>query len=251
MAAVSLLAGCSPAPVELPGSSLSDAQFETRSVTAGGLERTYVVSAPESTEPLPVIVALHGRGDDGYGFLLGTGLSAAHAIVVAPDGIGGAWSPAPYAETTVEQEFDMLDAIVADMEENFSAKSSHVYLAGFSNGGGLATVAAARHPEKFAGVATVAAAVRTDPAELSGGKPIDYLNIHGKADIKVPYDGEERSGGDTIYGAREVVDAFVQRNGSSARTEHMAVDGMGHGWPTRGAIDVNAELLSFFGLGDR
>lgn len=239
-----LVAACGSAP---------EPQISVREVAAAGLQRSYAVSVPsDASQPLPVIIALHGRGDDGFSFLTGTGLDSVAAIVAAPDGAGAAFAPAPYAETTFAQDSAMVDAIVEDLDATFSVKSSHVFLVGFSNGGGFATALAAERPERFAGVATVAAAVRTDPKELSRGQPIDYLNIHGKADIKVPYAGESRSGGDRIFGAEDVVAAFRVRNGTSARTEHLAVAGMEHGWPTgsssSGGVDVNEEILSFFGL---
>lgn len=231
----------------------SPAEVSERTVTAAGEERTYTVSVPpDATEPLPVIIAFHGRGGTGASFLAGTDLDEAHAIVAAPDGVAGAWAPAPYADTTVEEESEFIEAIVTDLEGAFWAESSQVYLAGFSNGGGLATVAAAAHPDRFAGVATVAAAVRTDPSQFSTGKAIDYMNIHGTSDIKVPYSGELRGTDDRIYGAEDVVAAFRKRNGDTGRVEHLAVDGMGHSWPTGAhvgtSIDVTETILSFFGL---
>ena len=46
-----------------------------RTLDVGGVERSYHVSAPAGDAgSLPVIVALHGKGDNGRDFLAGTGL---------------------------------------------------------------------------------------------------------------------------------------------------------------------------------
>lgn len=226
----------------------------------GDTERTYALHVPaDNEEPLPLIIALHGYGDTGSAFLRGTGLdaAAAEAFVAAPSGIDTAWADAPYAATTVEEDTEFVNAVVAEVERDHAIDPERVYLVGFSNGGGLATEIAARDPHSFAGLATVAAAVRAAPESLGKGAPIDYLNIHGRADAKVPYGGERRSQSDIIYPAREVVDAFEKRNGNNARTEHRAIEGMGHSWPTAHysgfntgeEIDVNDEILTFFGIG--
>lgn len=249
-----LLASCAGPESSPPETSIAStpAEVSQRTVAAAGQERTYTVSTPhDADEPLPVIIAFHGRGGTGESFLTGTGLDDAPAIVAAPDGVGGAWAPAPYADTTLKDETAFIEAIVSDVKATFPAENSQVYLVGFSNGGGLATAAAAAHPDRYAGVATVAAAVRTDPAQFTTGEAIDYLNIHGTSDIRVPYDGELRGTSDRIYGADDVVASFRTRNGDAGRVEHLAVDGMGHGWPTGSgadSVDVTEEILSFFGL---
>lgn len=200
----------------------------------------------------PAIVALHGKGDNGPSFAQGTGLLLADATVAAPTGAGLAWAPAPYAHTTLEEDAARIDAIVDSLIRDHGADPERIYLTGFSNGGGLA-VSLTLLSDRFAGVATVAAAVRATPDAIAAGpRPVDYLNIHGTWDDVVPYAGEARSpysgmagvGTDPTFGAAEVTEAFRVRNGGSARAEHIAVERMGHEWRpgTTGAI------LDFFGI---
>ena len=109
---------------------------------------------------------------------------------------------------------------------------------------------------ELAGVATVAAAVRATPDELTAAQPLDYLNIHGAFDDVVPFAGEQRSPysgaeDDTTFGAPEVVAAFERRNGDRARATLTAVEGMGHEWPTgpwaaRRGVDATEAILDFF-----
>lgn len=228
----------------------------TRTVTVNGTEHAYqcsVPAIPAGPDSLPVIVAIHGKGDNGHDFLVGTNLGSANAIVAAPTGSGLAWSPAPYAITTVEEDTALIQAIIADIVATYPVDPDRVYLAGFSNGGGFAAVLAVNNPEAYAGVATVSGAIRVDLEEVAHGTPIDYLNIHGTWDDVVPYAGQDRGPLGTILPARDVVAAFERRNGDAARTVHIAVDGMSHEWPAgiwaRGrGIDVTETILEFFGI---
>lgn len=214
-------------------------------------------SIPEGLDgPTPVILALHGKGDNGHDFLVGTGLGKARAIVAAPTGSGLAWSPAPYARTSFEEDKARIDALLDDLIATHNVDTSRIYVVGFSNGGGLA-VELSLHSDRFAAVATVSAAVRASAEEIAQAPaPVDYLNIHGTYDDVVPYGGEQRSPysgveDDVIQPAPEVVAGFARRNGDAARTEHRRVEKMGHEWPT-GAwareIDVTEEILAFFDI---
>lgn len=228
-----------------------------RTVEVDGVERSYHVCVPAGhTGALPVIVALHGKGDNGRDFLAGTGLHRARAIVAAPTGAGLAWSPAPYARTTFDEDQAFVRALLDDLRSTFA--TTNTYLVGFSNGGGLAVHLSLTGLE-LAGVATVAAAVRATPDEIADSRqPVDYLNIHGTFDDVVPFAGEQRSPysgaeDDTTYGAPDVVAAFERRNGDRARATLTAVEGMGHEWPTgpwaaRRGVDATEAILEFFGV---
>lgn len=215
------------------------------------------VTVPEGLDgPAPLLLALHGKGDNGYDFLQGTGLGRARAIVAAPTGSGLAWAPAPYARTSFQEDKERIDGILDDLIATHNVDTSRIYIAGFSNGGGLA-VELSLHSDRFAGVATVSAAVRASAEQIAQApNPVDYLNIHGTYDDVVPYEGEQRSPysgveDDVIQPAPDVVAGFERRNGDAARTEHRRVEKMGHEWPT-GAwardIDLTEEIFDFFGL---
>lgn len=229
-----------------------------RTVTVDGRQHSYQCSVPVSvggarSEPLPVIQAIHGKGDNGLDFLIGTDLGKANAIVAAPTGQGLAWSPAPYAVTTVKDDTALIDALLADIATAYPVDPERIFLAGFSNGGGFATALAVNNPERFAGVATVAGAIRTDLDDIAAGAPIDYLNIHGTWDDVVPYAGQDRGELGLILAAEQVTAAFQERNGEQARAVHIPVEGMNHEWPAgvwaRGrGIDVTDTVLEFFGI---
>lgn len=197
----------------------------------------------------PAIIALHGKGDNGPDFAEATGLVRADAVIAAPTGKGLAWSPAPYAATTLEKDAARIEEIVDDLIANRDADPERIYLVGFSNGGGLA-VSLSTLSDRFAGVATVSAAVRSTPEEIAAvTHAVDYLNIHGTWDDVVPYAGEARSPysgteDDTTYGAQAVTEAFTRRNAGRARAQHVPVARMGHEWRP----DTTATIFEFFGL---
>lgn len=197
----------------------------------------------------PAIIALHGKGDNGPDFAEATGLVRAEAVVAAPTGRGLAWSPAPYAAATLDEDAARIDALVDDLIAAHDVDPSRVYLVGFSNGGGLAVCLSTRS-DRFAGVASVAGAVRCTPEEIASvPHAVDYLNIHGTWDDVVPYAGEIRSPysgakDDTTYGAEVVTEAFAGRNAGRARTRHIPVERMGHVW----RADITAAVLEFFGI---
>lgn len=229
-----------------------------RVVEVGGQKRVVYLSVPSGeAEPLPLIIALHGKGDNGRDFLAGTGLHRAKAIVAAPTGSGLAWPPAPYARTTLAEDVALVQLLIDDLRSTHN--TTNTYIVGFSNGGGLAVQLAQEHLA-LDGVATVAAAVRATPAEIAvSDTPLDYLNIHGTFDEVVPFHGEQRSPysgaeDDTTYGAPDVVAAFERRNGGRACAELIRVEGMGHEWPTgpwaaRRGVDATEAILDFFGVG--
>lgn len=223
------------------------------------MPRSYQLSRPGGASgPLPAIIALHGKGDNGVDFLAGTGLRGASALVAAPTGVGLAWSPAPYAHTTLDEDAARIGSVIDDLINAEGADPQRIFLVGFSNGGGLA-VELSLLDDRVSGIATVSAAVRATPENIaSAAWPVDYLNIHGTYDDVVPFAGERRSPysgatDDTTYGAPDVVDAFTRRNGGRARAQLRRVEGMGHEWPTgpwasRRGLDATRAILEFFGL---
>lgn len=87
--------------------------MRTREIAVGGQPRSYHLHTPPGpARPLPILVALHGKGDTGRDFLAGTGLGRAEALVAAPTGAGLAWSPAPYAHTTLGEDAALVRTII-------------------------------------------------------------------------------------------------------------------------------------------
>jgi predicted esterase len=125
----------------------------TRTINAGGKSRTYVLVAPPavSAGKLPLVVALHGNGDQAQNFLTATGLEAQAAalgyIVAAPQGES---QQITIGQQTINVDWDayrtpaqgnidtpLLDAIVAELTQTGSVDTQKVSVYGYSQGGYL------------------------------------------------------------------------------------------------------------------
>lgn len=175
-----------------------------------GLERTYILHAPETlVAPAPLVIALHGRFDSGAGMERLTHfdeLADREGFIVAyPDGIEGEWNfvrDVPGYEMK-QDDTAFLSALVDHITEDHAVDRTRVYLVGFSNGGFMTQRAACENPAPFAAFASVAAAGfggMTDVCPETGSLPAPMLLINGTADTNIPWDGTPITrSGRTIY----------------------------------------------------
>ncbi|WJY97530.1 alpha/beta hydrolase family esterase [Corynebacterium fournieri] len=258
----------------------SDPARESRQVTSAGLKRSYIVSVPKGAkqrERLPLILAFHGYREDAERFRQHSQLDRADAVVAFLNGVGNAWAPAPYAETTGQQDLQFVDDVVSQLEGEFSIDKTRVFAAGFSNGGGFAAFVGCQRPQEFSGIATVAGAFYQRVSEQCSQIPMKHVDFHGTADPVISYDGGERH--ETVYNSTpEMLEESAVRNHCAGRGEdvalsptvteltwegcdaaqaHFRIDGGPHVWPG-GSVDgsglVSAgfatnTLLKFLGVG--
>ena len=169
-----------------------------RETVLGGLHTW--IEGPESEDPEPWMVLLHGRGADGRD-LVGLGPHFGfEGLVLAPDAPlpwedgapeGRAWyhatSDRPQLDSAVEQVLAFLDAAAAELPV-----TGRPILGGFSQGGLLTYEVGLRHPERFRALVVIA-------AFMAAGHPlrrgeVDHLNLppllvaHGSQDPVVPLD---------------------------------------------------------------
>lgn len=255
---------------------------ERITVDVDGRERAFVLSVPDgytNHHPWPVVLAFPGWKEKAEGMRDYTGLDAAAAVVVYAEGVDGAWSPAPYADTTVAEDIAYVEAVVDWVREHYLVDDTNINAVGMSNGGGFATLLGCQLPERFAAVATVSAAYYQDVHHDCAEVPVPHLDIHGTADSTIEYYGGTRH--DTVYSSvPEVLTAAAERNGCVGESEvmrqstevlefrwpdcvsdlqHIRVGGGGHLWPG-GREDPNVSVpddfatyrvLEFFGVGWR
>lgn len=176
---------------------------------SSGYERSFVVHVPEGyskDDAHPVVFAFHGKGGSGEVIVNSTRLTeerwTGNKLVVYPDGWGGFWAGADYSILSVAEDLSFVRDLVAHLRADFCVDNSRIYATGHSNGGGMVDNIAC-HGETgkdFAAFAPIAGAFYTnndenyeecDPARAL--TPV--LQIHGGADITIPYDGGKGSGG--------------------------------------------------------
>ncbi|KAH7091532.1 Alpha/Beta hydrolase protein [Paraphoma chrysanthemicola] len=174
-----------------------------------------------------------------------------------------------------------ISELLAHLTSTLCIDESRIYATGVSNGGGLSALLACDPilNKKFAAFALVAAAMYPDSSlteplfeagcnpNLSGGRKIPILEFHGTSDAVVAYDGNN---GDTPASIPipTFVDSWVQRNecqdaspvtasfeegkveetrwscgGKKDVVVHRAIEGFGHGWPSRASQAAILEQL--------
>lgn len=223
-------------------------------IMVGDKERSFVLSVPEGysdKQQWPVIFAFHGWGQTAQSMRSFSQFDRASAIIVYGEGVDDAWSPAPYAKTTMEEDLAYAQTALTGLKENYAVDPERIFSVGVSNGGGFASLLGCRMPEEFSAVATVSAAyyrTRDDGCEDS---PQAHLNIHGTSDKVIDYHGG-RSNGSTYHSVQDVLSAAADRNrceqGATldpASTQvveyewqecaepvvHLRIGGGGHQWP--------------------
>ena len=202
---IAVLAGCTPAGEGSADGQLAPAgTIETNLIQVGDLERSYIVRAPdETTEPLPLLIMLHGAGGDGSKAERATGFTELAAsgqyIVAYPNGTAAnlvvgelAWNAGACCGVARDSAIDdtgFILAMIAELRAAYPIDAERIYLAGYSNGGMMTYRLACEHAELFAGIAVVSGALNYSPC--APAQPLPVLIIHGQQDLTVPYNGGE------------------------------------------------------------
>lgn len=148
----------------------------------------------EKRSGIPLIFAFHGFEGSAKTMEQFTDFDAAEAVVVYADGVNKAWAPAPYAETTGEQDLAFYDQVREKMIAEFPVHPHKVFVTGLSNGGGFAAFIGCNRAHQIAGVATVSAAFYEGVFDDCTPIPVKHIDFHGTDDSVMKYGGGERHG---------------------------------------------------------
>jgi predicted peptidase len=212
--------------------------FLDRVVAVNGVEYRYQVFVPRNWGPKvkwPVILFLHGYGEEGEDGLLPTDVGIAAAIrnhvdrfpfvVVIPQCRKNDWW------TNVPMEAEALKALDQTMKE-FKGDPQRVYLTGLSMGGYGTWALGAQYASKFAALAPVCGGIRLPPGD-------DMPNAHNTDDSADPYAAVAQKIGKTpvwvfhggsdpvvpVQESRQMVEALKAAGGNVRYTEY---SGVGH-----------------------
>ncbi|MEU0511341.1 ferulic acid esterase [Amycolatopsis sp. NPDC006125] len=266
-------AGCGhPAPVPA-------GQSVTRTVTSGGLTRSYLLHVPADyrpDRPDPLVLSFHGHGRTAEYQEELSGFSGRSVIAVYPQGLIGtdgksAWTGAPYSAAADDVLFtsDLLNQV----QRELCVDPRRVFAAGKSNGGGFTGVLACRLSGRIAAFAPVSGAFYPQGGECHPSRPAPVLDFHGTADTTIPYAGDPARGLPSIpdwlagWASRDgcAPEPVVRDLGDGVRVErwrscdadvvHYRVEGLGHDWPSTApnpdsdvpsVIDATPVILRFF-----
>lgn len=200
VAVVAVTAGCDDPPRRAPDAAPTTAAVpagtSTRGLEVDGRERTYRLYRPSGvrlTEPVPLVVMLHGALGSGEQAESSYGWNAAADrggfLVAYPDGLNRAWAVSP--ECCGAPARDGVDdaGFIVKLTEVLTSElpvdPDRVYVTGISNGGMLAYRLACQ-TRVFAAIAPVAATLL---GECPDPQPVSLIHVHGDADRTVPYAG--------------------------------------------------------------
>lgn len=189
--------------------------------------RMYVPSTYSQDVPMPAVLALHGRTQNGAAMALTTEMNFYAErdgyIAIYPDGIDGGWS---YLGDLMPSAFDsrvddtiFLPQLIDDLAQDFNIDQSRVYVTGFSNGGFMTLRLACENYDDFAAFAVVGAAMYINMQEhCEGSPPVPILFINGTQDISTRWDGvqQEIGNGQFVMVSYSIIDTliyWVQHNG--------------------------------------
>ena len=170
-------AGCSQAA---PPAGLSE---QTLTVGAeSGTYREMVPSAAAATEPLPLIIDLHGRSTAAADQASITGFETLGeqegAFVLTPSGLG----PAP-GNNSIDFLTELLDA----SEQRLCIDTARVFMGGMSGGGIAASTAGCPLADRIAAIGVASGIVF--PAECELSRPLPVIAFYGKLDTVIQYYG--------------------------------------------------------------
>jgi polyhydroxybutyrate depolymerase len=179
------------------------AQQTTHSWDFDGLTREYIQYVPgvyDGSEAVPLVLALHGLGDNMSNFS-GVGFQyvadTANFIVVYPQALvdqlitgQAAWnSGAGVLGISLNSDVDdvgFLNALMDTVSAHYNIDQSRIYVTGFSMGGFMSNRLACELNNRVSAVASVAGTVGGE-FSCSPGQPVRVCHFHGTADTQVGY----------------------------------------------------------------
>lgn len=197
-----------PATVNSSSGSYSNGALQTRTISAGGLNRTYYIYAPASAssgQPAPMVLAFHGGGGGATQFAQRMDLvnmaERYGMVLVLPQGAGrpgarngkgGSWNadsitPSGYAENNNVNDLAFVDALLRSVPSSYAVDRSRIYAIGFSKGGMMAYRAACVLNGQITAIAAVSATLSS--ADCPNPQGVSVLHIHGTDDRNVPLGG--------------------------------------------------------------
>ncbi len=234
-------------------------------IKVSNLKRNYLLHIPrayDSSQPLPLVLAFHGRLGTAKKMAKLTNLSdlaeEQKFIVAYPNGIGRSWNAGHgtgKAEAMGVDDVRFTARLIDTLSQTLNIDRQRVYATGFSNGATFVHRLACELSEKIAAIAAVAGTIAPQiRGKCNPQKPVAVLQIHGTADPIVPWAGGVTGGGGFVESVPATVAGWAASHRCAATPEVMAlgdgvicesygsciqgtmvmlyrVEGGGHTWP--------------------
>ncbi len=231
--------------------------------------RVHLPAAFDSSTYYPLVMFYAGKGGTAEGIEYTFGTDSLPVIAVYPQSTPStdgslAWESAPYSSRADDVAFTT--TILDQLQVKLCVDKTRIYAAGFSNGGGFASLLSCKLSERIAAIAIVSGAMYAPASDCKPPRPVPLINIHGDNDGIVPYGGSltrRLPNIDTWTHDRAVLNGCknsftdTARPGqivttwsdcmSNATVESVRVIGGGHGWNLISNLDI-WQFLSRFTL---
>jgi len=164
--------------------------------------RLYVPTGYDPSEPMPIVVALHGRPDSGIGFSVITQLHLTaereNFVVLYPDGINLGWNYVKdirqYSRGDTWDDVQHLKDLVLTINRHVNIDLNRVYATGFSNGGFMTQRLACEAYDFFAAFAVSGATMVPGMEPLCNpDNDVPIMFMHGTEDVSIPWQGSPTS----------------------------------------------------------
>ena len=195
--------------------SATHAQTVVDSFLHDSIMRDYRLYLPPGYTPgesLPIVLNFHGYTSTAEAQEVYSEFNlvadTAHIMVCYPNGVGNQWNTG-FGATTDDVGF--VDQLIDTLYANYNIDLERVFATGMSNGGYMSHKLACELADRIAAIASVTGSMT--PAEnalCNPGGPIPVMQIHGTADLVVPYDG-----GTLAIPMDDLVDYWVSFNNCS------------------------------------
>lgn len=184
----------------LAGFSTASSQSSiSGSIIHDGLVRNYLLYVPSCyspAQPTPLVFNLHGHGSQNfeqevYGDFRSIADTACFLIVL-PNGTldsnGVRYWNAGFDPDAVD-DVGFLNALIDSLSEDYNINPQRIYSTGMSNGGFMSYELACQS-DRFAAIASVTGSMFIlSDFNCAPSRPIPVMQIHGTADVTVPYTG--------------------------------------------------------------
>jgi len=238
-----------------------------RTLSVDGVERTYLLTVPESTtgdDLVPLLLNLHPLQGSAEGQLASSGfepLAEREGFLVAtPQALDGMWTVTGFPLNSGSDDRCFLIALVDELSATLNVDSERIYATGMSQGGMLSLDLVCGSGPSLAAIAPVSGVMTPGMTETcSPPRPIPVLQVHGTDDVLVDYEAAEAvvewwvafndadttpmvsSLPDTFPDNGTTVDQFIYAGGASGGdVVHLRINGGGHDWPgSAGDSDVD------------
>ena len=193
-----------------------NAQFtDTGSIIHDNIERDYRLFRPASydgTKALPLVFSLHGFGSNALEQQIYTEMGNVSIdnefLICFPNGVDNAWNVG-WTNGSTADDVGFISALIDQLSQDYNIEPNRIYSCGMSNGGYMSYRLACELNDKIAAVASVTGSFSPQYIDqCQPGKSVPTMEIHGTADLVVPYNGAAT----LAVGVEDVISFWINNN---------------------------------------